>query len=119
MGVALSAVLIWLGSLSVLGGALLASVFFKDVFKSAIATLAVVYVVFAFPKDFLDYSLGNEYRALGLSEEFVRGLSLRHYWASESLFTGDSFALTNFLVCAIAAVVPLLATLWLFNRKAY
>ena len=33
VGVALSTTLIWLGSLSVLGGALLASVFFKDVFK--------------------------------------------------------------------------------------
>ena len=28
------------------------------------------------------------------------------------------FAVTNFLVCLIAAALPLLAALWLFNRKA-
>ena len=29
------------------------------------------------------------------------------------------FEFTIFLVCLIAAALPLLATLWLFNRKAY
>ncbi len=32
---------------------------------------------------------------------------------------GSAKVLTNFLVCLIAAAVPLLAALWLFNRKAY
>ena len=119
VGVTLSTGLIWLGSLSVLGGALLVSVVFGDVLKSVIATAVVVYLIFAFPKDFLDYFLHNEYRALGLSEEFVRSLSLRHYWTSESLFVGESLAAMNFLVCTIAAALPLLVALWVFNRKAY
>jgi hypothetical protein len=29
------------------------------------------------------------------------------------------FTVTNFLVVLIAAALPLLAALWLFNRKAY
>lgn len=119
VGVALSTALIWLGSLSVLGGALLASVVFRDGIKSAIATAAAVYLIFAFPKDFLNYSLWNEYYGLGFSEEFVRSLSLRHYWTSESLYLGESLAVTNFLICGVAATLPLLAALWLFNRKAY
>lgn len=118
-GLALSAGLIWLGSLSVLGGALLVSVVFRDVFKSVVATGVVLYLVFAFPKDFLQYFLWNESRALGISEEMMRTLSLRHYWTSESLYLGESASAPSFLICGIAAGAPLLLALWLFGRKAY
>lgn len=87
--------------------------------KSFIATAIAVYMVFAFPRDFLNYSLWVEYHRLGVSEKFVEGLSLRQYWTSESLYMGESLGLVSFLICMIAATVPLLAALWIFNRKAY
>jgi hypothetical protein len=35
------------------------------------------------------------------------------------MFTGEAFAAPSFMVCLAAAVVPLLLSLWVFNRKAY
>lgn len=119
VGIAFSTLLIWLGSLCVLSLALLFSVLLGSVLKSFIATAIAVYMVFAFPRDFLNYSLWVEYHRLGVSEKFVEGLSLRQYWTSESLYMGESLGLVSFLICMIAATVPLLAALWIFNRKAY
>ena len=115
----LSAILIWLGSLCVLGTALLLSVVFGDVIRSVIATGLAVYVILKFPRDFLNYSLWVEHHRLGVPERLVDRLRLPHYWSSEGLYSGDSFAVTNFLVCSIAAALPLLAALWLFRRKEY
>lgn len=119
VGVVLSTVLLWLGSLSALGAALLISVLFRGILKSVVATVGAVYLVFTFPEGFLNYSLWSQYQELGISEEFVSGLALQHYWTSESLYLGESFMPVSFLVCLIAAAVPLLIALWLFNRKAY
>ncbi len=44
---------------------------------------------------------------------------LPYFWSSESLYLGEGLAATNFLICLITAIVPLLAALWLFRRKAY
>jgi ABC-2 type transport system permease protein len=118
LGVALSVVLLWLGSLSVLGVALLASVLFGDVIKSVAVTIVALYLMLA-PASWINYFLWDEYHALGLSDEFPYKATLFFYWSSEALFLGEAFETTNFLVCLVAAVAVLVAALWLFRRKAY
>lgn len=119
VGVVLSAVLLWLGSLSVMGVALLMSVVFRSVIGSILATTLAVYLMFVLPGPFIDRFLWSEYHTFGISEELVWRLTLPYYWTDEDLYMGGSYAATNFLVCLIAAAVPILAALWLFNRKAY
>lgn len=119
VGVVLSAVLLWLGSLSVLGVAILMSVVFRSVIGSVLATTLAVYLMFVLPGPFMDRSLWSEYHTFGISEELVWRFTLPYYWTNEDMYMGGSLAATNFLVCLIAAAVPLLAALWLFNRKAY
>jgi hypothetical protein len=52
-------------------------------------------------------------------------LTLLTYWMPTRYYYFDpfhgsgGFAIINFVVCLIAAALPLLAALWLFNRKAY
>lgn len=118
VGLILSVVLLWLGSLSVLGVAALVSVAFRDVISSAIATPLSLVLVFLFPMLSASYFLDvpNSPEFAGQTGE---NLLLPLYWFSESLFVGESLAATSFLVCAVAALVPLLAALWLFERKAY
>jgi ABC-type transport system involved in multi-copper enzyme maturation permease subunit len=126
-----SAGLFWLGSLFVLGVALLASVLFGDVIKSAIAAVAALYVIFNAP-NFLrmlaewlywteeDYEQSFQ-QINGWYESFER-FNLFNYWTAENIYTGEwvaSLAAQNSLVCLVAAAVPLLAALWLFRRKAY
>jgi hypothetical protein len=49
VGVVLSAVLLWLGSLSVLGVAIFMSVVFRSVIGSVLATALAVYLMFVLP----------------------------------------------------------------------
>lgn len=93
--VILSTVLLWLGSLFVLGATLIVSVAFRNVTASVIAA-ALVVVAYWFSA------------SLGVG-----------YWSSENLYAGSNLAPTYFLVSTIAAAVPLLVALWLFRRKAY
>lgn len=118
-GLFLSVTLLWLGSLSVLGLATLASVVFRDVIASAIATPLVLVLIFFLPGIFVSYFSQEVARSAEAAGQWGEKLLLPIYWTSESLFMGESLAATNFLVCAIAAGIPLLAALWLFNRKAY
>ena len=117
-GVVLSVVLLWLGSLFVLGVALLFSVLLRDAIKS-FAAASVVAFLFLSPDNWMNYFFRNEYHALGLSEGFPRDATLFYYWFSTRSFLGEGLAVTDFLVCLIAAAVPLLLALWLFNRRAY
>lgn len=128
-GVALSVLLLWLGSLFVLGVALLASVVFRNVVASVAATVLTLYVILGLSPEFL-LSLFYEYQARytdvrpgmerpGAIETAIQNLNLARNWTSEGLFTGESFAATNFVVCFVAAAVPLLIALWVFRRKAY
>ena len=41
------------------------------------------------------------------------------YWTARDPFTGEWVATRNLIVCLVAAVSPLLASLWLFRRRAY
>ena len=121
VGLVLSTALVWLGSLFVLGLATLVSVVFRDVVASAVATPLFLVLVLFSPGLFVSYlvqywdwflKIENPGQA---GEQFMLPL----YWANQSLFAGESLAATNFLVCAIAAAIPLLAAFWIFNRKAY
>lgn len=117
-GVLLSVALLWLGSLFVLGVALLCSLLFQDAIKSFVAAGIVTFVALS-PDNWMNYFFRNEYHALGLSEGFPRATTLFYYWFSTRSFLGEGLAVTDFLVCLTAAAVPLLLALWLFNRKAY
>ena len=101
--VVLSALLMWTGVLSALSIALLASVVFDDVVKSLVATAVATFLVFVFPV------------ALGIPDRSW----LPYYWIGWSLGANEGPLLTNFGICLVAAAVPLVAALWLFNRKAY
>lgn len=131
-GVALSVLLIWLGALSVLGVALLASVIFRSVIASVVAVVVALFVIAVFP-DILnlivtgaqwavgaaDCGPAGLYSPCGLRFELLDKLRLYAYWSSEGLYTGKSLAPVNFLVSALSAVLPLAGSLWLFGRKAY
>lgn len=127
-GIALSTLLLWLGSLVVLGVALLTSVVFRSVIGSVVATVLALYLVFNL-SGVLDVLLYNFQDVLGIYDSQgrslyfpygpIEALNLAQYWTDQSLYFGESLAAMNFLVCLIAAALPLLAAMWLFNRKAY
>ena len=132
-GVALSVLLVWLGALSVLGVALLASVLFRSVISSVVAVVVALFVIAVFP-DILNLLVtgaqwavgaadcapgGDLYVPCGLRFELLDKLRLYSYWSSEGLYTSGSLAPVNFLVSALSAALPLAGSLWLFDRKAY
>lgn len=131
-GVALSVLLIWLGALHVLGLALLASILFRNVLSSVVATVLALSAVAVFPNilnvsvivvqwtlGVADCGFGNDlYIPCGLRYELLEKLRLYSYWYSEGLYTGKDLAPTNFLVSTIAAATTILGALWLFDRKA-
>lgn len=120
-GLILSTALLWLGSMSALGLAILVSIIFRDVIASAVATPLAFALVFFFPGAIVSYfvEVYGGPRSPEAAGQMFEKLTLPFYWASEDLFMGESLAATSFLVCAIATAVPLLVALWLFNRKAY
>jgi ABC-type transport system involved in multi-copper enzyme maturation permease subunit len=117
-GVALSTVLLWLGALSVFGVALLFSVVIRSMVVGIAAVLLIPVVAYSSYGYWANYFL-DDYEALGLTPDLVQGVMLPYFWSSESLYLGEGLAATNFLICLITAIVPLLAALWLFRRKAY
>ena len=108
-GVALSVVLMWLGALFVLGVAILCSVVFGDAVKSFLTTLLVGYLMFNVP-----VAAGDD----GLNP-LPQLLVLPDFWRASRLYSGESFAITNFLVCFTTAALPLMVALWLFRRRPY
>lgn len=115
----LSVLVLWSGVLFVLGTALLVSVVFRSVAVSIVACALTLFLVFALP-----IVVAGSYPASFLNEWALR-LELYTYWMPAYYYYPDEFysiagfAPTNFLVCLVAAVVPLLSALWLFNRRAY
>lgn len=93
-GVVLSTVLVWLGSLPVLGAALIFSVVFRNA-TASVAGAALVFFAYWF------------FAALGFG------------YQGGTLYAGPNLAPTDFLVGLTAAALPLLAALWLFRRRAY
>lgn len=126
-----SAGLFWLGTLFVLGVALLASVLFGDVIKSIIAAIAALYLIHSAPDfvrsliQWLTWTNEDYERSFGPTDAWYQAFErfrLVNYWAAQDIRTGEfllSQAAQNSLVCLIAAAVPLLLALWWFRRKAY
>lgn len=128
-GMVFSILLVWLGSLFVLGVALLASVVFRGVVAGVAATAVALYLILsALPGFSLSLFYGYQARYTdtrpgmarpGAAETVIQNLGLARYWTNERMFAGEAFAGTSFLICFVAAALPLLAALWLFRRKGY
>lgn len=129
-----SAGLFWLGTLSVLGVSLLASVLFRDVIRSVIATAATLYAIFYLPD--LLRGIASYWTApsepVSFEDQMVdqawyqsfEALRIINYWLLPN-FQEQSFPEYQpsialcIVVCLIAAVLPLLAALWVFRRKSH
>lgn len=106
VGLLASALLIWLGTLGVLGIAALFSVLFDDLLRPVGLALLVAIVVgipglvSALLPDWANWSIPN-------------------YWYSLAAFQGTGFPAKELAVCLIAAIIPLAIALPLFRKKAY
>ncbi len=132
-----SAALTWLGSLFVLGVALLASVIFKDVLKTLIATIVAVYLSISIPEilriplELIFWTDGSGTQSWAKVEkwyEYFGFLRLTNYWSFGDPYGGayggpfGALQVNSWLsvvVCLVTAAIPLLAALWLFRRKTY
>lgn len=95
-------VLLWLGALFPLGLSLLFSVVFPDIVRP-LAFALVITVVLSLPAVFPN---GQDW-------------SLVHYWSSSDAYLNGGFPLKEFIVCLVAAALPLLGALVVFRRKTY
>jgi ABC-2 type transport system permease protein len=102
----LATVLLWLGTLFVLGIALLFSTLFDDVLRPAGLAILVA-IIIGLP---------------GVVGAFLPGWadwSLPGYWASLSGFLGTAFPVKEFVICLVTAVLPVASALALFRKRAY
>jgi len=103
-GMLISTVLLWLGELFVLGLALLFSVLFRDVLRPLIFSLLLT-LLLSIP-GFIPNTTLNDW-------------SLTSYWTNFAAYQGTMFPLKAFLICLIAAIVPLALAIPLFRKQAY
>jgi ABC-2 type transport system permease protein len=98
----IATVLLWLGALFPLGLALLFSIISPDSIRPLVFALLITV-------------------ALSLPAAFPNGAdwSLIRYWSSQGAYLNGGFPLKEFLVCLVAAALPLLGALIVFRRKAY
>jgi ABC-type transport system involved in multi-copper enzyme maturation permease subunit len=101
-GVAVSALLFWLGTLFVLGLSTLFSILFSDVLRP-LALAVVVLLVLSLPGIFPN---GGDWVLPG-------------YWSSLPAFLGQQFPLKELVVSLVAAAVPIIAAVPLFRRQQY
>lgn len=109
-GVVLSTVLIWLGSLSVLGLAAVFSILYRNVLVSVAITFVTVFLCF--------YVLPG-YAAIFAPYETLERVAPLYSWASPTLYAGEGPALLNFFACAAVAAGLLLLSLRMFGRRGY
>lgn len=115
----LSVLVMWLGVLFVLGTALLVSTIFRGILASIAACTLTLFLVFALPVVVAYLFPAGYLWSLSMRLElFTYWVPTSHYY-SDYVYGIGGFALTNFLVCLISAAMPFVATLRLFNRKAY
>jgi ABC-type transport system involved in multi-copper enzyme maturation permease subunit len=99
----IATILLWLAALFPLGLALFFSVALSDGFRamafSLLVTLAFALLPVILPGGW-DWSLW-------------------HYWSNLNAYLNGGFPLKEYLVCLITAVIPLIAALVVFHRKAY
>jgi ABC-type transport system involved in multi-copper enzyme maturation permease subunit len=101
-GLAVSTLLLWLGALFVLGLALLFSVLFKDILRPLVLAL-IITVLLAIPGFIPNWS----------------DWSLPGYWSSQAAYLGQEFPTKALIICLVAAVVPVLLAIPLFQKQAY
>jgi len=101
-GLLVATVLVWLGSLSILGWALLFSTLAPDSLR-AVAGALVVAVLMGVP---------------GLTPG-GRPWNLAAYWASLPAYQGQAFPALELALCLIMAALPLVGALLLFRRRAF
>ncbi|MEJ7842404.1 MAG: ABC transporter permease [Rubrobacter sp.] len=109
-GAVLSTALMWLGSLSVLGMAIIFSVLCRHALVSAAATFVAAYLIL--------YVLPG-YAELIVPYDILERVAPLYSWTSAALYAGDGLALLNFIACFAVAAVLLATLLWLFRRKAF
>lgn len=131
-GLVISTVLMWLGLLFVLGTALTLSVVLDNTLLAAAGTV-IVWMLTSVPtlvvQQLIHLEATMKARAnpgvvftmadSTINPKLQETLALPSYWSNQAAYFDASFPATNFLVCLIAAALPLLAALWLFRRKAY
>lgn len=122
-----AAALMWLGSLFVLGVALVASVVFRNVISTILATIATVYLVHAGPDLVRSVIEGifwtnsdymRPFREINAWQNAFEAWRLSTYWGGFSPHAINGTTTQSFLVCLLTAAPPLLLALWLFRRKA-
>ena len=92
----------WLGTLFVLGLALLFSILFKDVLWPLVFALMIT-ILTSIPGLIPGWS----------------DWSLPGYWSSQAAYLGQEFPAKALLICLVAAVVPLILAIPLFQKRAY
>ena len=118
--VLISAVLMWLGLLFILGTSLVLSVVLDNTLLALGGTFVVWVLTSLFPA-----LIAQQVAVIFLSSQsdfpatLFDALSLSPYWTSLAAYSGDSFPTVQLLVSSVTAALALLAALWLFRRKAY
>jgi ABC-type transport system involved in multi-copper enzyme maturation permease subunit len=95
--------LLWLATLFPLGLSLFFSIVSPDPLRSVVFSTLMLGALVMLPillPDGLNWSLG-------------------YYWSNQSTYLASGFPLKEYLVCLFTALVPLLAALAVFRRKAY
>ncbi len=101
-GMAISTLLLWLGTLFVLGLALLFSVLYKDVLRPLLFSLLITLAT--------------------LIPGLVPGWSdwsLTGYWSSQAAYLGQEFPTKALIICLVAAIIPVILAIPLFRKQAY
>ncbi len=101
-GMLWSTLLIWLGSLFVLGIALIASTLSRDIVKPIMIAIGTA-VILGIPSYFSDIS----------------NWGLTSYWANIDVYLGKDFPLAQLIVCFVSAILPLAIAIPLFRKQAY
>lgn len=112
----------------VLGVALIASVIFRDVVRTLVATAAAMFVILSGPdliRALVEWLVWGDriYRMdppdLPRWYETFDYFRLSNYWTGFQPYSGETMIAQSILVCVVTAMVALLLALWLFRRKAY
>lgn len=103
-GVLISTVLLWLGTLFVLGLSLLFSVLFKDVLRPLIFSLLIT-LLLSIPGLIPNATLNS--------------WNLTFYWSNFAAYQGTVFPLKALIICLVTAIVPVIIAIPLFRQQAY
>ncbi len=105
-GVLIATLLLWLGTMFVLGLALLFSVIFDDILRP-VAFALIIAVLVGIPS------------AVGFFLPSWSDWSLPNYWASLPAYLGTTFPAKELAVCLVAAVLPVAVALPVFRKRQY